>query len=84
MTLPVRAMEYIGFIEGCPNQPMGSRVGALARLNSHFDVGMPVSFPCRPVPNVFRNCECSTITLREEEHGYRFTTAFTFSVRTPK
>ena len=52
MTLPVRAMEYIGFIEGCPNQPMRSRVGALARLNSHFDVGMPVSFPCRPVPNV--------------------------------
>ena len=31
------------------------RVGALAQLNSHFDVGMPVGLPCRPVPNVFRN-----------------------------
>ena len=36
---------------------MGSRAGALAQLNSHFDVGMPVGLPCRPVPNVFRNCD---------------------------
>ena len=46
------------------------RVGALAQLNSHFDVGKVYSNPLS--------------AGRGEEHGYRFTTAFTFSVRTPK
>ena len=70
-------MEYIGFIK--KDARFGPRgVGALTQLNSicHRDEASAL-------------CRWSLWTdavhyPREEEHGYRFTTAFTFSVRTPK
>ena len=58
------------------------RVGALAQLNSHFDVGKVYSNPLSAGPG-YGNCMQYNYP-RGEEHGYRFTTAFTFSVRTPK
>ena len=54
------------------------RVGALAQLNSHFDVGKVYSGQSQIREVMQYNYP------RGEEHGYRFTTAFTFSVRTPK
>ena len=56
------------------------RVGALAQLNSHFDVGKVYSNPLSAGPKYVMQYNYP----RGEEHGYRFTTAFTFSVRTPK
>ena len=59
------------------------RVGALAQLNSHFDVGKVYSNPLSAGPE-YGNCDAVQLPSCDEEHGYRFTTAFTFSVRTPK
>ena len=58
------------------------RVGALAQLNSLFGVEKCTAIPCRPVPNTGIVMQYNY--PRDEEHGYRFTTAFTFSVRSPK
>ena len=47
-----------GSSKGMPDSAHGvPRVGALAQLNSHFDVGVPAGLPCRPVHYVFRNCD---------------------------
>ena len=62
---------------------MGSRVGALAQLNSHFDVGKVYSNPLS-AGSEYGTCDVQYNYPRDEEHGYRFTTAFTFSVCTPK
>ena len=59
------------------------RVGALAQLNSHFDVGMEsVQQSLVGWSQIWEVMQYNY--PRGEEHGYRFTTAFTFSVRTPK
>ena len=60
------------------------RVGALAQLNSHFDVGKVYSNPLSAGPEMYSAIVMQYNYPRDEEHGYRFTTAFTFSVRTPK
>ena len=76
-------MEYIGFIK--KDARFGHevpRVGALAQLNSHFDFGKVYSNPLSAGPQIWEVMQYNN--PRGEEHGYRFTTAFTFSVCTPK